>query len=837
MKKALLGVALAWIGLAVLGGWTPSQLNRVSMPELQPLLAQSEAPALTGEAADHQAFVNQYCVACHNSRVAQPTTGIPVNLEEASLSDPASSAATWERVLRKLSVRAMPPQGMPRPEEAQYQAFTNWLGASLDQAAATENNPGFFVVHRLNRVEYANAARDLLAVEIDVADLLPSDGGNFGFDNIATALPTTPLLLERYLTAALRISALAVGDVEAAPGTSEFSVGLETTQDSYVEGLPLGTRGGSVIRHGFPADAEYELAVRLNRTILNGYAGVEGWEEPHELIITVDGEQVFSASVGGPEDHELSSENTIDMATELDERLRARVFVTAGLHDVGFTWIDKPTVEQGVWQPAIRDSQEVHLTADRPRIRFMSIEGPYNVIGISDTPSRDLLFVCKPTSVGEEASCAEEILSNLARRAFRRPVTDEDVAEPLRFYAQSRDLGGDFDAGIRAGVARVLASPSFLYRVEVDPAGMAPGTPHAVSDLELASRLSFFLWSSIPDNELLNIAIAGRLRDRGVLAGQVQRMVADPRANSLVSDFTGQWLQLRNLENRVRPDILMFPDFDDNVRKGFRTETEMLFAHILRENRSALELLSADYTFLDERLAKHYGIGGVYGTRFRRVELTDSNRFGLLGHGSVLGLTAVATRTSPVFRGKYVLEQFFNTPPPPPPPAVPSLADSAGGAGDAPRTVREQMEVHRRNPVCAGCHSIIDPVGFALQNFNVVGQWRDLTDAGQVIDSRGVMADGSEVSSPAELREFILSRPDAFATILVERLMTYALGRGVEPSDMSVVRSIVSEVSVDDYRLMAMISGIVQSDPFQNRTKFGQVDTVRTIAQVDTREN
>ena len=729
----------------------------------------------------------------------------------------------------------MPPQGMPRPEEAQYQAFTTWLSTSLDQAAAAQNNPGFYVVHRLNRVEYANAVRDLLGVEVDVADLLPSDGGDFGFDNIATALPTTPLLLERYLTAALRISALAVGDVEAAPGTTEYSIGLETTQDEYVEGLPLGTRGGTVIRHVFPADAEYEFGVQLNRTILNGYAGVEGWDEPWDLIITVDGEQVFTASVGGPEDHELSSDDTIEMANILDERLRGRVYVTAGPHDIGFTWVDKPYAEQGVWQPSLRDSQEVHLTADRPRLRFMNIVGPFNVTGISSTPSRDLIFTCQPAAPSEEAACAEDIFSDLARRAFRRPVSDQDVAAPLQFYTQAREDGLDFNAGIRAGVARILASPSFLYRVESDPAELAAGMPHPVTDLELASRLSFFLWSSIPDDELLNIAIAGRLRDPGVLAGQVQRMIADPRADALVSDFVGQWLQLRNLEARVAPDLLTFPDFDDNVRKAFRTETEMLFGYIMRENRSAMELLSADYTFLNERLAKHYGIDGVYGTRFRRVQLDDPNRFGLLGHGSVLSLTSVATRTSPVFRGKYVLEQFFNTPPPPPPPAVPALEESDDAA--APRTVREQLERHRANPICGSCHAVLDPVGFALENFNPVGQWRDQLEDGRQIDSEGQLADGSVVNGPAELRENILSRPDAFSTIMVERLMTYALGRGVEPADMSVVRSIVEAASQDEYRLQAMISGIVESAPFQNRTKLPEADSVGTLAQADTRVN
>jgi mono/diheme cytochrome c family protein len=832
MKKVLLLTALAWVGIAALGGWAPDRLVSVAMPELQPLRAQAE---LTGEVAEHRAWLNQYCVGCHNSRIAQPSAE-PVDLETASLTDLAAHAETWERVVRKLGVRAMPPEGMPRPEEAEFEAFTTWLTSSLDRAAAEENNPGRYVVHRLNRVEYANAIRDLLALDIDVSDLLPSDGGDFGFDNIATALPTTPLLLERYLTAAMRISALAVGDAERLPGATLYTISLEVTQDDYVQGLPLGTRGGTVVRHIFPADAEYELSAQLNRTILNGYAGVEGHDEPWELIFTVDGEQVFSTTVGGPEDHELSSDDTIAMGLELDDRLRSRVYLTAGPHDVGFTWVDRPTVEAGVWQPALRDSQEVHLTADRPRLRRLSVEGPYNVTGISDTPSRDLLFVCRPAAAADEAACAEENLSNFARRAFRRPVTDEDVAAPLEFYNQTRADGGSFDDGIRLGVARVLASPSFIYRVETDPVDLQAGVPHAVTDLELASRLSFFLWSSIPDEELLNIAIAGRLRDPGVLAGQVQRMALDARSSAMVEDFTGQWLRLRNLEARVSPDILMFPDFDANIREAFRTETQMFFAEIMRENLSALELLDADFTFLNERLARHYGIEGIYGSRFRRVQIDDLNRRGLLGHGSILSQTSVATRTSPVLRGVFILQTFLNTPPPAPPANVPTLEESEGSA-EAPRTVREQIETHRANPVCASCHRVIDPVGFALENFNALGQWRDTDLNGAPIDASGVLADGSEVSSPSELRESILSRPDAFAIVLTERLMTYALGRGLEPADMSVVRDIVRTAAQNDYRFMSIVSGIVESAPFQNRTKLEINTAETTIAQTDTRVN
>jgi hypothetical protein len=768
-------------------------------------------------AATHRQWLNKYCVTCHNSRTPVPAAE-PVNLETADVNDVLASAETWERVLRKLAVRAMPPQGMPHPTEPEYAAFTNWLAGSLDRASAARNNPGRYVAHRLNRTEYGNAVRDLLDIEVDVTSLLPSDGGDFGFDNIAAALTTSPLLLERYLTAAQRISAFAVGDAEAKPGASEQLISLETTQKGHVEGLPLGTRGGAVVRHIFPADGEYDVSGRLNRGVEEGYTGMEGHETPHMFVITIDGELVFSTWIGGPQDHLLNGKDVNKARVALEERMKGRVFVTAGPHDVGFTWKERPTQEQAVWQPPLRDSQEVHMVAGLPRLRSVSIQGPFNVTGISDTPSRQRLFVCKPTSAADEGACAERILSAVARRAYRRPVTAVDLEAPQSFYLQARQGGGDFDAGIRAGLARILASPAFLYRVEKDPETLRAGAAHRITDLELASRLSFFLWSSIPDEELLKLAETSRLRAPGILEAQVKRMVADPRADAMMTNFTGQWLQLRNLESRVTPDLLLFPDFDDNVRKAFRKETELFFSYVVRQNRSAMELLNADYTFVNERLAKHYGIPGVYGSRFRLVQIPDPNRRGLLGHGSVLALTSVATRTSPVLRGKFILSTFLNTPPPPPPPSVPTLEESKGTA-DKPRTVRQQMEAHRANPVCASCHRVIDPVGFALENFNPVGQWRAASEDGQTIDTSGVLADGSPVNGPGALRNAILSRPNAFATILTERMMTYALGRGVEPTDMAVVRRIVTASARDNYRFMSIITGIVQSAPFQMRTK------------------
>jgi len=825
MSRILIATALVSVGIAA------------------PLMAQTaSAPLAKGGAiadAKYRTFVNQYCIACHSKRVTNPAEA-PVNLEPAAFDDLLAHAGTWERVLRKLSVRAMPPPGVPRPPEGEYAAFTSWLAGSLDRAWEGHSTPGRFVVHRLNRAEYANVIRDLLAVDIDVTDLLPTDGAEFGFDNIATALKTSPLLLEGYVNAAERVSAMAVGDPQVRPGTTEHSISREFSQNGYIEGLPLGTVGGTVIHHVFPADAEYKLSGRLVRGVQEGYAGVEGNDTPNTFVITVDGAEVYSAPVGGPADDEMQSKDLAAAQPVIDKRMTGRVRVTAGPHDVGFTWRERPAQLQDVWEPSRRDSQEVHMVAGLPRLKTVSIDGPYNVHGLSEGPSRQRLFVCHPaasvTRVAaksapgpspDENACAVKILTNFARRAYRRPVTAGDVEAPLSFYKRARQSGGNFDDGIRAGVARVLASPYFLYRIESDSPGARPGVAHPVSEVDLASRLSFFLWSSGPDEKLLDLAAAGRLREPEVLNAQVHRMLSDERSDALVDNFTGQWLQLRNMEAKVVPDILMFPDFDDNIRKGFRTETEMFFGYILREKRSALDLFNADYTFVDERLARHYGIPGVYGPQFRKVKLTDPNRRGLLGQGSILAMTSVATRTSPVYRGKYVLSTFLNTPPPPPPPNVPSL-DESNKDSKVPKTVRAQLELHRKNQPCAGCHRVIDPVGFALENFDSVGVWRDKGADGAPLDVAGSLADGTQVTGPKVLREAILSRPDAFVTVLTEKMLTYALGRGLEPADMPVVRRIVRKAAQSDYQLSSVITGIVESAPFQMRTKLEPVETADT---------
>jgi hypothetical protein len=822
MKKIVITTALACIGMTV------------------PLVAQTgttskagtSAAGTTADAVKSRAFLDKYCVACHSNRVANPVEG-PVNLESAGFDELLGHAQTWERVLRKLSVRAMPPPGLPRPSEAEYAAFTGWLAASLDRAWEGHSTPGRYVVHRLNRAEYANAVRDLLAVEIDVTDLLPTDGAEFGFDNIATALKTSPLLLEGYVNAAERVSAMAVGDPQVKPGTTEHSISREFSQNGYIDGLPLGTVGGTVIHHVFPADAEYKLSGRLVRGVQEGYAGVEGNDTPYTFVITVDGAEVYSAPIGGPKDDEIQAADLAAAQPIIDKRMTGRVRVTAGPHDVGFTWRERPAKLQDVWEPSPRDSQEVHMVAGMPRLRTVSIDGPYNVHGLSEGPSRRRLFVCHPGSGPggnlDENTCAVKILTNLARHAYRRPVTAGDVEAPMSFYKRARQSGGSFDDGVRAGVARVLSSPYFLYRIESDPAGARAGVAHPVSDVELASRLSFFLWSGVPDEKLLDLAATGRLREPEVLTAQVQRMLRDDRSDALVDNFTGQWLQLRNLESKVVPDILMFPDFDDNMRKAFRTETQMFFGYILRQDRSTLDLLSADYTFADERLARHYGIKGVYGPQFRRVKLTDPNRRGLLGQGSILSMTSVATRTSPVYRGKYVLTTFLNTPPPPAPPNVPTL-DESNKDSKIPKTVRAQLELHRKNQPCAGCHRVIDPPGFALENFDSVGQWRDKGADGAPLDVAGVLADGQQVAGPVALREAILSRPDAFVTVVTEKMLTYALGRGLEPADMPVVRHIVKKAAQNDYRLSSVVLGIVESAPFQMRTKLEPAETASVPA-------
>ncbi|HEX5421640.1 MAG TPA: DUF1592 domain-containing protein [Gammaproteobacteria bacterium] len=774
-------------------------------------------------------LLHRYCSDCHNDL----DYTADISFDGLAPRDVDSHAKTFEAAIHKLRLGVMPPRDRPQPDAADRAKLVAALEAKLDAAAEKHPYAGAIPVHRLNRAEYANAVRDLLGLDVDVASLLPSDGGDFGFDNIAAVLRTSPLLLERYLTAALRVSALAVGDPEAQPSVASYKIPVELTQNEHMPGLPLGTRGGTLVHHVFPADADYVFSGRLMLTVAEGYAGIEGHDRPFEFVITLDGKQIFTTKIGGPEDHAESVDNINTARADIDKRMTSPpIHVTAGPHEVGFTWVDRPAAEQNVIQPSLRATLEAHNPSGLPRLQSANVEGPYDVTGVSDNPVRARIFLCHPKSPAEEPACARRIFLALARHAFRRPVKDADIAAPLAFYERARGEGGNFDAGIRDGLARILVSPSFLFRAERDPEDLRAGATHRISDLELASRLSFFLWSSIPDDALLEAAAAGKLHEPDVLEAQVRRMLADEKSAALVENFTGQWLQLRNLEERVKPDVLMFPDFDENLRRAFRRETELLFANVLRQDHSVLELLTADYTFVNERLARHYGIPGVYGVRFRKVQLTDPNRYGLLGQGSLLALTSNGNRTSPVIRGKFVISNFLDDPPPLPPPVVPAL--EASKLKDVPMTVRQTLERHRKNPVCASCHKNIDPVGFALENFDAVGKWRDKTRDGLAIDSAGTLADGTPVNGPVQLRAALLRKPDVFAGTVTKKLMIYALGRGLEPADMPVVRAILADTAHDGYRLQSIILDIVKSYPFQMRTKPGHPADGETVAQ--TRE-
>lgn len=784
-------------------------------------LACAQAPE--AELAAQWSLLDSYCMDCHSFEEARGG----VILEGLAPADVHADPGLFEAVLRKLRIRAMPPRTQPQPALQARAQFVSALEQTLDAAALADPYAATTTIHRLNRAEYANAIRDLFGIEINVEELLPSDGGDHGFDNIAELLRTSPMLLDRYLTVGLRVADMALGNADAARSVTSFTIPFDTTQDAHLAGLPLGTRGGVRAVHHFPVDGEYVFSARLLQGVAEGYFGVEGHDRPHQFLVYIDGAIAYTGEVGGPEQHRISTEQGFnDVMPVVDAALTSpRIPVTAGPHEIVFTWRERRPVEQNAWQPTQRASLEIHNPSGMPRLEKAQIEGPYNPAGVSDSAPRQRLLSCNPAAAADEQGCVREILSQLARRAFRRSVSDADIAAPLAFYEAERASGGDVDQGLRAAVARLVVSPFFLFRVETDAPDSAPGAAQPVGSVALASRLSFLLWSSLPDEELMQVAASDALQQPAVRAAQVQRMLADPRAEAFVRNFVGQWLQLRNLDMRARPDLLLFPDFDNNLRQAFRQETELLFAHVLRENRPVHELLSADYTFVDERLAQHYGIPGVSGARFRKVALDDPNRFGLFGHGSLLALTSATSRTSPIMRGKFILTEFWNNPPPPAPATVPSLEESA--PHDRPSTVREQLERHRADPACAACHDVIDPVGFALENFDVDGSWREHTREGLPIDASGVLLDGTEVSGPQSLRAALLADPQLFAETLTQKLMVYALGRGLDPRDMPVVRRIVREAAGQGYTLQALILGIVDSYPFLMRSN-SSVNTLST---------
>ncbi len=743
--------------------------------------------------------IGNSCLDCHG--VENPKAGL--NLEAILADEPARHAPTWEKAVRRLRTRQMPPAGRKRPTEETYGVMLSGLEAALDAAAEAKPDPGRTdTIRRLTRLEYQNAVRDLLGLEIDAAPLLPPDESSHGFDS-ATAGTLSPTLLERVLTAAQKVSRLAVGSLGRSPGGDTFRVQADITQEERMEGLPPGTRGGTRIPYTFPQDGDYDVRVRLTR---DRDEFVEGLTEEHELVVLLDRRPVKQFAVKPPRGEATGH-------ARVDAHLVARFPVAAGPHDLGVTFLKKPSsvVE------TLRQPYEAHFNTHRhprlsPAVYEVSITGPYDARGRGDSPSRRRLFRAAPKAPGDEEACAKAILAPLLRRAYRRPVTEEDVGRILRFYRNARE-GADFEAGIEAALSAVLASHDFLFRVERDPEGLPPGTAYRLGDFELASRLSFFLWSSIPDDELLDLAERGELGRPEALERQARRMLADPRARTLATSFAAQWLHLRNLEQAV-PDGRLFPDFDDNLRQALRRETELLFEEILREDRSVLGLLQSDHAFLNERLAKHYGIPHVYGIHFRRVALDPaSRRGGILRHGSVLTVTSYATRTSPVLRGKWVLENLVGTPPPPPLPDVPALDENAVSAA---LPVRERLQKHRSNPACASCHNTIDPPGFALENFDAVGRWRAL-EADRPVDATGGLPDGSAFEGVAGLEAALLKRPEVFVTALTEKLLTFALGRGVGHHDGPAVRGVVRAARSERDRFSAIVCGIVKSAPFRMR--------------------
>lgn len=758
------------------------------------------------------AFVNRYCVECHQD--AKSSSGIA--LPEPTSNNLSLNSELWERVVRKLAARQMPPQDSERPSEAEYEKSLHQLCEVLDRNALAHPQPGRTAsLRRMNRTEYRNAIRDLLALDVDVEHLLPPDESSGGFDNV-TVTDLSPTLLSRYITAAQKISRLAIGNPLLAPVGDTIRLPADQTQEEHVAGLPFGTRGGALISYTFPQSGEYEIQIRLAR---DRNEEVEGLRERHELQLLIDRELKADFEVKPPKDGNHSL---------VDAHLTARINVVAGPHKVGVTFVKKP---QSLLETK-REPYAAHFNMHRhprlsPAVYQVSIAGPFtkeHTVGTEkDTPSRNRILIAHPKSAADERDCAKEILSKLIRRAYRRPIQSDDLTQPMKFYDEAREATS-FEVGIEAALSSILVNPNFLLRIERDPAQIATNTAYPISDIELASRLSFFLWSSLPDDELLELAERGTLHQPSVLEAQTRRLLADPRSSNLIDNFAAQWLYLRNLDS-ITPDLRQFPDFDDNLRQSFRKETELFVESILREDRSVVELLNADYTFLNERLAKHYDIPHIYGSRFRRVMLDSaSHRGGLLRHGSILTVTSYATRTSPVIRGHWILKNIIGAPPPPPPPNVPALKDNTVSAS---LPIRERLAEHRAQAACASCHNLMDPIGFALENYDAVGRWRD-TDLGQPIDASGQLLGGFEFAGVNELEEALVKRPDLFASTLTERLLMFAIGRSLTHADGPAIRKIVSDARFgpadanrdgsQDYRFSSLIVGITKSTPFLMRT-------------------
>lgn len=786
--------SLGPVGLAILSGvfiWA----SYAGAQDLQTSSVTSTSPSFS----TYRTLLERYCFTCHDDRLE--TAGL--RLDQVDFAHVGEDAETWEKVVHKLRTGLMPPPDRPQPAVGARRALASWLETSLDEAAIANPNPGRTEsLRRLNRTEYQNAIRDLLALDIDAASLLPNEESGHGFDNV-TVSDLSPTLLDAYVSAAQKISRLAVGSTQASPQSHIVRIRPDVTQENHVPGLPIGTRGGGLFSFTFAQDGEYEVQIRLAR---DRNEEVEGLYEPHKLELLLDREHIKTFTVEPPtdrEDHSL-----------VDQHLKIRIPVSAGPHDLGVTFQKKRSslLETGRQPFQSRFNMHRHPRT-APAIFQVSVTGPYSPRGAGETPSRKRIFICTPAQSIAEDDCATRILSTLLRRAYRRPISESDLAGPMAFYREGR-ADGDFDAGIERALSAMLVSPEFLFRVESAPDDVPAGGVYRVNDIELASRLSFFLWSSIPDDELLDAAVEGGLSRADGLESQVRRMLADPRARNLATNFAGQWLHLRGLD-AFNPDARLFPDFDDNLRQALRKETELFVESILREDRSVLDLLEADYTFLNERLAKHYGIPHVYGSRIRRVRLDpDTHRGGLLRHGNILSVTSFATRTSPVVRGKWILDNIFGAPPSPPPPDVPVLEENIVAAN---LPMRARMSEHRSNVACASCHNTIDPIGFALENFDAVGRWRDY-EGGEPVDVSGGLPGGGEFNGVSGLEEGLLDRPELFVGTLTKKLLTFALGRGVDYYDAPAIRKVLREAEPYDYHFSALILGIVKSVPFQMRT-------------------
>jgi hypothetical protein len=786
--------------------------------------------------ASNRALLDQYCVICHNQAVVNSAAtaneglqttqlrNLGLTLDTEDVTNLAANPEVWEKVIKKLRVGVMPPPNYPRPDKVSYDGFRAWLENELDRIGASQVNPGRTqAFHRLNQTEYKNSIRDLLDLDMDVSDLIPADAPDqYGFDNNAEVLALSPLSVERYVTAAHKVAELAVGASPRGASIKTYDVPLNLIQDDRLsEELPFGSRGGTAIEHLFPVDGEYRITVKLQTNYVDF---VRGYDEAHEMELSLDGEYLQTYAFGGdapgmpaPYGYAGNVRGSDDweefMMAFAEQGFELVLPIEAGPRVIGVTFLREMWEAEGVQQPRLFG---YHLAVNEmpdanPSIGSIAIEGPLSVTGPGDTPSRQQIFSCQPASADEEPACAHQILSSLARRAYRRPVDESDVQGLIDFYNQGHVEGG-FDTGIRFALERILVSPDFIFRIERDPLDAEPGSAYAITDTELASRLSFFLWSSLPDDELLDLVQRGALRNPGVLEAQVKRMMTDSRSSGFIENFVGQWLYLRNLDG-IYPDPAAFPEFDENLREAFQKETELFIDDQIRSDRSMRELLSADYTYVNERLARHYGIPKIYGSRYRKVMLEGAERGGLFGHGSLMVVTSYPNRTSPVLRGKFVLENLLGGPPPEPPPNVPALETSSDGKQ---LTMREAMAMHRENPACRVCHAAMDPIGFSLENFDAVGKWRT-EFAGQAIDASGLLPDGNTFEGPDGLRGLLLERPDDFVGTITEKLMRFALGRSLEYYDMPEVRAIVRAAAENDYRWSSVILGVIESAPFQMR--------------------